>query len=318
LGRERSPVRRIQWIERTHADTGEETARYLRETVRLPLAHQAVRAYLGLLEASQPVTQRHETYVVLQIDRVRAARTIRQHADRDTGAYAVLVRELEALAKSLQRAGLEVEGALPPRAVAQVIRLAFDPEARHGLALRGVHQREPGVHPANAWPLATDTAWSTYRTGSTWHTVYWVREWPRSGVGPDFLVPLLLQTRAMRTVSVVMEPIPPGRAQRDVEAARVADASDEEIRQRAGFMTTFRRVREQQQVLARERELADGHSEVRFSAYVAVSAGSPDELERACAEVEQHAGQARLELTRLDGDQDVAFTYCLPLGRGLR
>jgi hypothetical protein len=83
-------------------------------------------------------------------------------------------------------------------------------------------------------------------------------------------------------------------------------------------MTTFRRVREQQQVLAREQELADGHSEIRFSAYVAVSAASSEELDSACSDVEQHAAQARLELARLHGDQDVAFTYCLPLGRGLR
>jgi hypothetical protein len=128
----------------------------------------------------------------------------------------------------------------------------------------------------------------------------------------------MLQTRSVRTVSMVMEPIPPLRARRAVEAARVADASDEQVRRRAGFVTSARRQREQEQVLARERELADGHSDVRFSAYVLVTAASMDELEAACAEVEQEAGQARLELCRLDGDQDVAFTYCLPLGRGLR
>jgi hypothetical protein len=168
------------------------------------------------------------------------------------------------------------------------------------------------------WPLATSTGWSRYRVESAWHTVYWVREWPRTPVGPDFMAPLLLRTRSMRTVSMVMEPITPLRARREVEAARVADASDEQVRQRAGFVTSIRRQREQEQVLARERELADGHSDVRFSAYVLVSAESEDELEAACVEVEQQAGQARLELCRLDGDQDVAFTYCLPLGRGLR
>ena len=123
---------------------------------------------------------------------------------------------------------------------------------------------------------------------------------------------------SVRTISMVMEPIPPLRARRAVEAARVADASDEHVRRRAGFVTSVRRQREQEQVLARERELADGHSDVRFSAYVLVTAGSPEQLEEAGAEIEQQAGQARLELCRLDGDQDVAFTYCLPLGRGLR
>jgi hypothetical protein len=117
---------------------------------------------------------------------------------------------------------------------------------------------------------------------------------------------------------MVMEPISPLRARREVEAARVADAADEQVRQRAGFVTSIRRQREQEQVQARERELADGHSDVRFSAYILVTGESPEQLDAACAEIEQQAGQARLELCRLDGDQDVAFTYCLPLGRGLR
>ena len=37
----------------------------------------------------------------------------------------------------------------------------------------------------------------------------------------------------------------------------------------------------------------------------------------ACAEIEQAAGQARIELRLLYGEQDVAFTCTLPLGRGL-
>ena len=83
-------------------------------------------------------------------------------------------------------------------------------------------------------------------------------------------------------------------------------------------MTSARRRRELEQVLTREQELADGHADVRFSAYVLVSAGSPEELDLGCAEAEQQAALARLELARLDGDQDLAFTYCLPLARGLR
>jgi hypothetical protein len=318
FGRERSPVRRLQWIERTLPDTGADVASHLGESMRLSFADEAVRAYLGLIEENRPATQRHDVLVAVQIDRTRAAAALRQHRDPDVGAYAVLARELEALSGRLQAAGLQVEGALPPRALAQVIRLTFEPAARAGLALRTANQGAPGVQPASMWPLATSTGWSRYRVESAWHTVYWVREWPRTPVGPDFLAPLLLQTRSMRTVSMVMEPIPPLRARREVEAARMADASDEHVRQRAGFVTSIRRRREHEQVLARERELADGHSDVRFSAYVLVSGGSEQELEAACAEVEQQAGQARLELCRLDGDQEVAFTYCLPLGRGLR
>ena len=68
----------------------------------------------------------------------------------------------------------------------------------------------------------------------------------------------------------------------------------------------------------REEELADGHADCRFSGYVAVSAPDPDALEEACGEVEQLAQQCRLQLTRQRGRQAEAFTWTLPLCRGLR
>ncbi len=48
-----------------------------------------------------------------------------------------------------------------------------------------------------------------------------------------------------------------------------------------------------------------------------MTADTPSELTEACAAVEQAAGQARIEVRRLYGEQDVAFACSLPLGRGL-
>jgi len=55
-----------------------------------------------------------------------------------------------------------------------------------------------------------------------------------------------------------------------------------------------------------------------FSAYLTVSAESREDLEWATAEVETQAAQSLLELERLWGQQGPAFTYTLPLCRGLR
>jgi hypothetical protein len=63
--------------------------------------------------------------------------------------------------------------------------------------------------------------------------------------------------------------------------------------------------------------LAEGHAQFRFTGYVTVTAGTRDELDRARAGVEQAAGQARIELRLLYGEQAVAFACSLPLGRGL-
>jgi hypothetical protein len=48
-----------------------------------------------------------------------------------------------------------------------------------------------------------------------------------------------------------------------------------------------------------------------------VTAPTKDLLTAACEMTEQAAGQCRLELRRLFGDQERAFTCTLPLCRGL-
>ena len=70
-------------------------------------------------------------------------------------------------------------------------------------------------------------------------------------------------------------------------------------------------------LLLAEEELNEGHRHIALSAYITVTAGSARELEVACSDVEQQAGQARLDIRREFGTQDVAFTYTLPLCRGL-
>jgi hypothetical protein len=319
LGREGSPIKRLQWLERTVPDPGDGIGQYLRDAIALPHTTPAVRSYLQLVEDAGPATQHHETFIVIQVDAQKAKRMIKQAGGGDQGACTVLARETFGLATRLQGAELDVVGMLPPRLVAQMIRVAFDPKARSQIAMRTIAEREAaGVAVDQAWPLVTETAWDHYRTDSAYHSTFWVAEWPRTDVGPDFLAPLLMQAWVNRTVSVTLEAVPPMRAQRDVEYARTSDVADAHIREKHGFLRSIRRQRESENVVRREQELADGHADVRFSGYVTVSAETLEELEMASSEIEQQAGQSRLVLRRLSGEQDVAFTYTLPLGRGLR
>jgi hypothetical protein len=165
--------------------------------------------------------------------------------------------------------------------------------------------------------MAVSAAWDHVRTDATWHVTYWIAEWPRIDVGPEFLAPLLL-SGDRRTVAVVMEPIDPLRAVRRAERARTADISDAELRRRGGFLATARRSREAEVVNRREGELADGHAAYRYSGYVTVTVDEPDRLAAACEAAEQAASQCGLELRRIYGDQERALACTLPLGRGLQ
>jgi hypothetical protein len=325
LGREGSPVSRIQWLERTVPADGDEIGRYLGEAWdrgSVPLESLAMQSYLDLVGSAPAVTKDHELFLGLQIDAKRAWRQIKRTGGKqgaDAGACTVLLRELEAFAERLGAADVRVVGALRPGMVASAIRVAFDPWSRPGLARLAAMDRErDGIDEGTAWPTATEASWSTYRTDGALHATYWIASWPRTDVGAAFLTPLLLHTQMIRVVAVTIEPIPPLRAIREVESARTGDLADSELRGRMGFMETARRRRMADATSQREEELADGHAAVRFAGYVTVSARSEEELERNCSEVEHAAQMARLEPLRLYGQQEESFTYTLPLCRGLR
>lgn len=325
LAREGSPVSRIQWLERTVPADGDEIGRYLgeawaRDTV--PVDSLAMQSYLELTSSAPAATKDHELFVCLQIDAKRAWRQIKRTGGKqgaDAGACAVLLRELEGLAERLTAADVRVVGALRPGILAVAVRVAFDPWLRPGLArLAAADPDRDGIDEAAAWPLGTETTWGVYRTDGAFHASYWIASWPRIDVGAAFLSPLLLHAQMVRAVAVTIEPISPLKAIREVEAARTSDVADRELRGRMGFMETARRRRQTEAVARREEELADGHAAVRFAGYVTVSARTLEELERHCSEVEHAAQMARLELLRLYGQQEQAFTYTLPLCRGLQ
>jgi hypothetical protein len=325
LAREASPVTRIQWLERTVPADGDEIGRYLGEAwdrASVPLDAAPMQSYLDLVGSAPAVTKDHELFVCLQIDAKRAWRQIKRTGGKDgpdAGACTVVLRELEALAERLGSADVRVVGALRPGMLGSVTRVAFDPWSRPGLARLGAADRDSdGIGEAAAWPAATETAWGSYRTDGAIHATYWIASWPRTDVGAAFLSPLLLQAHMVRAVAVTIEPISPLRAIREVESARTSDIADQELRGRMGFMETARRRRMAEATSQREEELADGHAAVRFAGYITVSARSEEELERHCSEVEHAAQMARLEPLRLYGQQEEAFTYTLPLCRGLR
>ena len=322
LAREGSPIHRVQWVERTVPEDRHGLHRYLRDAMdrSLGLDSPQLQSYLRLIESAAPATEQHELFIALQISAVKAARAIKQAGGKDTGACAVLARELDSFARRMEAAEVEVMHALGPRRLAAAIRHAYDPNARAQLARLALidPQRDHGVSPRNAWPRSAEAGWSWYRTNDVYHRTYWIAEWPRLDVGTEFLAPLLVQTQCMRTVAVTMEPVPPLKAMRAVGFAKTADIADEELRARLGFIPTAKRRNQAEAVARREQELADGHADFRFSGYITVTAPDRESLEHACGEVEHAAGQARLEIQPCDGEQDVCFTYTLPLGRGLR
>jgi hypothetical protein len=310
VAREGSEVHRIQWLESCRPDDGGALRRHWHEHAVLGAESAAAQSYEALVDQSQPVTRCHQVLMAVSVHRSHASRAIRASGGGVRGATAVLAGEMHALHRALDGAEISVEGVLGRTGLANVLAGAWAPPS----------DGDPGVPVTSVqgwpWPTAIETEWDAIRTDGTWHATYWIAEWPRVDVTPDFLGPLLFSP-LRRSIALVMEPVSPARAARQVAQARTADLADGELRRRGGFLVTARHSREKESVEDRDGELADGHAQYRFSGYVTVTAESRDELRTARAAVEQAAGQARIELRLLYGEQDVAFACTLPLGRGL-
>jgi hypothetical protein len=250
-----------------------------------------------LLEGAGPKAWRHETFLVVTIACPVRRRRLGEHG-------AALVRnEVRGLRTQLRKAGIACDGVLDGPGVAAALGSFLVP----GL------DRSPHAHP---WPLAVEERWSDLRADGSWYRTYWVAEWPRSHVGPDFLSPLLVG-RGQRSFAVAMAPVPPERAVRDAEASRTAHMADSQLRAQGGFLETAQHRRQAEAVESREAELADGRGAFQLSGYITVSAAQREGLHQACADLERAAGAARLCLRPLFGQQRQALSWALPFGRGV-
>jgi hypothetical protein len=315
-GRGGSAVRRIQWIERTAPAPGDELARWVHDErdPAVPLrGTPMIDSYLELIGSTTQATQAHEILIAVQVDGRRA---------RDRGGSSLaqtLVEAAERVAKGLQAAEVTVLGALGPAQLARTLRTAFDPYAGAELArLEATDPERDGLAEQGAWPLGAREGWDHYRSDGAVHATYWIGAWPRVEVSPLFMDALLGSSSAVRSVAVTFEPLAVQRSTREIEAAVTRDRADHELRARFGQAETARQRQAREATARREAELAAGHGEVRLSGFVTVSGRDPDDLRRSCSEVLDLAARAHLELHRLYGQQADAFTFTLPLGRGLR
>lgn len=315
---ERGPVVRVAWSEWAAPAGLEAQLAHVHANATAKPDSPALSSYLELLEGAGPMATRHEVLVTVTVGFTRL-RGRHRGSDAVADACQVLAEELRLLAGRLEVAGLSVEPPLSAAELAVALRFRLDPACAPLLARRSASLAE-AVEAAsiyNAGPLSLRTGWSSVAADGGHHVGYWVAEWPRLEMPAAWLEPVLLHAGATRTVSVLYEPVPPSRSQRQIDRDATRLAADEEQRSRGGFRVGARHRRAQAAVAERESELVAGYAELAFVGLVVVTASNSEALERACAEYEQVAASAGLELRRLDGRHDLALAASLPLGRGV-
>ena len=312
-GQEGSRITALQWLERTIPDTGRGLQEWWEQAGRPDTPFGP--AYARLIDQAGPTATRHETYLAVSFDTRRIRRLIKQAGGGPEGAAKVILAEVSWIRQALGRADLDVAAVLDSHDLAGLVRTQYDSSAT-----RLDQQRRALRTPLlAAGPMAAVAEWSRYRTDGDLHAVYWIAEWPAVPVEAAWCYPLLALSGVRRTVSVTAVPIPPSRSMREIRSQRVAKRADAAQRRRLGQIETAQDDEEQTALQRRERELVHGHTEYRFTGWVTVTATTADELDAACALVEQSAVRSALILRRVYGVVDQAFTVAaLPLDEGVR
>lgn len=328
LARDDSPIRRISWIERAIPGDPDALGGYVMAAKRtdadLDDAPYELVSYLRLIGRAGHVAEDHELLFAIQLDARRpvARRPVQRLGGGDIGAMALLAAEIGRLIELLDGAGITPTGVLTRRGLAAAIRDGYDPWGRRQRNRDQTSSAE-GLSPHTAWPAAREEHFSHLHSDGALHCTLWVAEWPRIDVRAVFLQPLLMRADTTRTVTVCMELMGPAKAIRSTERAVTEAATEDSLRARIGQRTSQRQRQREHAVARREAELAHGHANVRYSAYVTVSVpdtgpDARDELEAAVSRVDLQAKAAPLRLERMWGQQAVAFTFGLPLCRGLK
>jgi hypothetical protein len=311
---ERGAIAFVRWTEWSAPSGLEEQRRYVDEHRAVPEDSPALNAYLELLADAGTMATAHEVLLSVTLDIRRVRRS--SHEPPEQAATDSLLEELRLFVNRMDSAGLTVEPPLSPAELATVMRLRFDPDARHTIAAR---RRTLGsvaglVSPYNAGPMATNEKRSSFHVDAALHRSFEIRQWPRLDVPPNWMEPILLYAGGSRAVTMTLHPIALSRSTRQVNRDSTKLESDAELRERKGFRITAEQRKAQAAVAEREAELVAGYPEFEYHGIVTVTGHDAESLERSCSEYEQAAAQSGLELRALDGQHDLAFAASLPVG----
>ncbi|MEU2179263.1 SCO6880 family protein [Streptomyces thermolilacinus] len=244
----------------------------------------------------------------------------RQRLDKDAGLAVVMARELTDICARLAEADIRVRQPLGQSRLASLIHSMYDPD--HPIDhIQAMSKR-------NAWPAELDAVEPTYLKAKTresatrapWcHATAWVKEWPMTPVGVNFLAPLLVHTPdVIRTVAVTMDLEPTEIA---IERMLTEKTNDEAEASRAAKMNRTvdpRDIAAHGRLDQRGEDLASGAAGVNLVGYITVSSRSPEALARDKRTIRASAGKSYLKLEWCDREHHRAFVNTLPFATGIR
>ncbi len=310
-------IRRFQLLARATTDTSNLAARHLRDkaVVRSGLVWQNAQALVTGPAANAP---RHEVYVVLEYDLTTMSEELDKIDSKwgDQAIGAVIRDRLAEVEHALKDEGITTRGWLRPGQDAALIHTQFDPDSvpLHDMLAGPAADLEPRM----AGPSAAERSWKYYRHDSGVSQTLWIHEMPGRPVHTSFLAPLLQDSSAHHSISIVSQPLDEATAQGMTEKQSLR--ADQAVTSRAnrGLFVSSRAKKEAQAVRAQDQALADQDVMFRYLIFVTVTGSDEASCRRGVLAVRRSIHKAKCAAAVLYGEQDQAFfAGALPFARGL-
>jgi len=312
VGQSRS-ICRLQMLESALPDGGRGIQDWWQAERSASAPSWAAEQYGQLMGSATEATAAHRSLVAIALDMKANARRIREAGRGVIGAAALLRQEMRAMEEALNRASLRPDGWLADHELATLIRTSYDPVSTTRLDYWDV-----GRNLSEAGPVGIHESWDHLRHDSGFSTVLWISEWPRIDMPAWFLHSIVFEPDVRRTLSIVASPMSTERAMQEIRRQKVEYLSDARQKEKIGQLADLADSQEYQDLLDRERALVSGHTDVRFSGFLTVTATTKEQLDAAVAAVERAALQAVCETRVLFGQQSQAFAAAaLPLARAV-
>lgn len=326
---QRPGVKRVTLQERT-LPTTIRAAREHYDTVRRvrklntdsPVAHN----YQDVMDRSERFEVAHRNYIVLTLDLVALGGQLKALGGGKEAIVTLAQIEAGNLADALTAAKITVRRWLSPRDVAALGRLAFDPE------FAPIVQNRPdavaGVDPAAIGPMYLEEPKGRNGivvTDSGVHTTMWVHEWPRSDSPIGFLSPVVFARHPntgeaiTHIFSIVLTPVPVSKALKRIRDEKKVWRGNESLRAKRGADGSAADAADWRALEQREQEIARGHGEFQYGAYLTVTAPDEERLDQAIAGMRNALSRAGMEAQVLYCQQaEALMVNALPIGMGMK
>lgn len=316
-------VQRVSVLEHTRPGTVAAERRYFEDRVGARTS-PALDAYRDALAQAEEVVSMHVTMLSITFSITGEAKQLSRGAGGGIpGMLAVAELEMSTVQEALVHASFTRVAWMTPREWGAWGKAVIDPGMQRAIDTR-IGTDVEGVPAHAAFPMVVDDHRSYVETDTAWHRAYWIQEWPRYDTHPGFLSRLVFAKQASgasvrHTFALVASPVQVGDAMKRLDEEKRTWITNANLRARTGKPHSAADDADWAAIAQHEADLVAGQGELRFSAYLVVTATSKDALERESASMVNAASAAGLDVRLIPWQQwEAVATVAYPAGLGMK